>query len=252
MSSTTTSTWHAPHWRSRASLVAAAALAVVLVPAQPASAHHGWDGFDTGRLLYIAGEVSSEGRWGEPHSVFDVTLDRDLPPDTPDLTLPEDLQGPEDSIRVQAAPSYSDSRTSLEVIIAPPAWSGRWGLGRALDVQERFQAVGYINGSDDGLFRPVAFWYGEDQVPVNQVLGQTLPVRAPLSSTSAASATAAPAPPTALDPLEVPAPSTERDGAPATSQDGSGSLGVWAVLGISIVAAVIGSWLYLRRRPRQG
>ena len=252
MPSTTTPTRHAPRWRSRASLVAAAALAVVLVAAQPAAAHHGWDGFETGRLLYMAGEVSSDGRWGEPHSVFEVTLDRDLPADTPDLVIPEDLQGPDDSIRVQAAPSYSDSRTSLEVIIAPPAWSGRWGLGRALEVQERFQAVGYINRSDDGLFRPVAFWYGEDQVPVNQVLGQTLPVRAPLPNTPAAPATAAPAPLTTLDPLEMPAPSTERNSAPATSQDGSGSLGVWTVFGISVGATVIGSWLYLRRRPRQG
>jgi hypothetical protein len=54
-------------------------------------------------------------------------------------------------------------------------------LGRPLKVGERFQAVGYINRTDDNLFRPVVFWYGNDAAPVNQVLGNMLPVRAPLS-----------------------------------------------------------------------
>ncbi len=53
------------------------------------------------------------------------------------------------------------------------------GAGSAR-VGERFQAVGYINRSDEGLFRPVVFWYGDDATPVNQVLGNTLPERAPL------------------------------------------------------------------------
>jgi hypothetical protein len=90
------------------------------------------------------------------------------------------LQDPEDSVRVNAALSYKGPHKELEVIIAPPAWSGQWGLGRALKIGERFQAVGYINRTNDGLFRPVVFWYGDDNVPVNQVLGNTLPVRAPL------------------------------------------------------------------------
>lgn len=146
----------------------------------PAFAHHGWPGFDTDRLIYIAGTVSSEGVWGNPHSLFDITLDSSLPASTPTLVIPEELQHPEDSRRVNAAPSYKGSHKELEIIIAPPAWSGRWGLGRALKIGERFQAVGYINRTDDSLFRPVVFWYGSDAVPVNQVLGNTLPVRAPM------------------------------------------------------------------------
>jgi hypothetical protein len=58
--------------------------------------------------------------------------------------------------------------------------TGGRGLGRAPKIGERFQAVGYINRTDDSLFRPVVFWYGVEPVPVNQVLGDTLPVRAPL------------------------------------------------------------------------
>ncbi|NMK49176.1 DUF6152 family protein [Achromobacter sp. Bel] len=163
----------------RAAALAALPLAT-LVPALPAFAHHGWAGFDTDRLVYLAGAVSSDGVWGNPHSLFDVTLDSNLPARTPKLAIPKALQDPEDSTRVHAAPSYKGPHKALQIIIAPPAWSGRWGLGRALKVGERFQAVGYINRTDDGMFRPVVFWYGPDAVPVNQVLGNTLPVRAPL------------------------------------------------------------------------
>lgn len=146
----------------------------------PAFAHHGWAAFDTSRLVYVAGTVSSKGIWGNPHSLFDVTLDNNLPSQQPTLAIPEQLQDPEDSVRVNTAPAYKGPHPKLEVVIAPPDWSGRWGLGRALDIGERFQAVGYINRTDDGLFRPVVFWYGNDAVPVNQVLGNKLPVRAPL------------------------------------------------------------------------
>ncbi len=159
---------------------AIAALGLTLVTSQPTTAHHGWPGFQTERLIYIAGTVSSEGVWGNPHSQFKVTLDGDLPPRTPTLAIPEQLQDPEDSVRVNAAPSYRGPHRQLEIIIAPPAWSGRWGLGRALKIGERFKAVGYINRTDDGLFRPVVFWYGDADVRVNQVLGNSLPVRAPL------------------------------------------------------------------------
>ncbi|MGC5172745.1 hypothetical protein ACLQ2Q_19080 [Microbacterium sp. DT81.1] len=234
---------------------AAAAAAIVLVPASPAAAHHGWDGFDTDDLIYIEGTVSSDGNWGEPHSVFDVTLESDLPADTPELVIPEDLQDPEDSIRVNAALSYDGPQEGLEVIIAPPAWSGRWGLDRALEIGERFRGVGYINRTDDGLFRPVVFWYGDDDVPVNQVLGSTLPVRAPLreagSSTAPSVGGTAPTPSTtstAPDPLEVPAADTE---APS-GEGGVGSWVVWTVFGIVVAAGVVGGFVYLRRRAQQG
>ncbi|WP_262766352.1 DUF6152 family protein [Acinetobacter courvalinii] len=153
---------------------------LVLLPTTPAFAHHGWAAFETDNLVYIAGTVSSRGVWGNPHSIFDINLDRNLPAKTPTLAIPKELQDPQDSIRVNAAPSYKGPHQKLEIVIAPPAWSGRWGLGRALKVGERFQAVGYINRTDKRLFRPVVFWYGEKAVPVNQVLGNTLPVRAPL------------------------------------------------------------------------
>lgn len=166
--------------RRRMNFGAAALTAASFLPSLPAHAHHGWPGFDTDHLIYIAGEVSSEGVWGNPHSLFDITLDSNQPPRTPKMAIPKELQSPEDSLRVNAALSYKGPHKALEIVIAPPAWSGRWGLGRALKIGERFQAVGYINRTDNRLFRPVVFWYGNDAVPVNQVLGNTLPVRAPL------------------------------------------------------------------------
>lgn len=161
-------------------IAAVVALGAVLLRVPPAAAHHGWPGFHTDRLVYVAGTVSSDGTWGNPHSLFDITLDSNLPAHTPELAIPEELQDPEDSVRVKAALSYNGPHPELEIIIAPPAWSGSWGLGRPLKIGERFQAVGYINRTDDSLFRPVVFWYGDHNVPVNQVLGNTLPVRAPL------------------------------------------------------------------------
>lgn len=64
--------------RRRVTLGAVALAAASLLPAFPAFAHHGWPGFDTDHLMYVAGTVSSEGVWGNPHSLFDVTLDSNL------------------------------------------------------------------------------------------------------------------------------------------------------------------------------
>ena len=181
-----------------------------------------------------------------------MTLNEDLPSDTPELAIPEELQDPEDSARVNAALAYSASQDGLEVIIAPPAWSGGWGLDRPLEIGERFQGVGYINRTDDGLFRPVVFWYGDDEVPVNQVLGNTLPVRAPLPGGQDAPGETSPDPSTtstAQDPLETSASSDPQ----ATSATKVASpWGVWAVFGAVFVVAVIGAFVYVRRRSRQG
>lgn len=151
-----------------------------LASSTPVLAHHGWSGFYTERLEYISGSVSTEGVWGNPHSLFELALDSNLPAHTPVLTIPEELKDPADSSRVNAAVAYKGPNKVLKIIIAPPAWSGKWGLSRSLRVGERFQAVGYINKADNSQFRPVVFWYGEDAVPVNQVLGNSLPERAPL------------------------------------------------------------------------
>ncbi|WP_175548184.1 hypothetical protein [Saccharopolyspora flava] len=154
-------------------MIASVASATLLLTAAPAQAHHGWDDFDTDRLYYVAGTVSQVRR-GEPHSFFTVTVDRDLPAGSPKRELPEELQAPEDSGPFNVAPSYSGSHNGLEVVIAPPSYTGRWGLDQPLRDGERVELVGYINTSHDNEFRPVAFWY-EKSRPVNQALGSELP-----------------------------------------------------------------------------
>ena len=230
-------------------LIATAALVAVPTAAQ---AHHGWDGFETNNLIYISGTVSSEGEWGDPHSHFDITVDEELPASTPDLPIPEELSGPEDSVRVQAALAYDGPHDGLEVIIAPPWWSSNNGLDRSLDVGERFQGVGYINSTDDGLFRPVAFWYGDDNAPVNQVIGNTLPVRAPLPGEAETGEEPTEVPSTIEDPTEMDNPSEEVAADDAASENsGSDAWVVWAVFGGVVVVIVAGGVFYVRRRTRQ-
>ncbi|WP_063910188.1 DUF6152 family protein [Herbidospora yilanensis] len=222
--------------RARARLLrlatASLAFAMVLVvfPVRAAHAHHGWDDFDTDRLYYIAGTVS-EVRWGEPHSFFTVTLDNDLPGETPELALPEQLQAPEDSGPIKVAPSYRGSHEALEVVIAPPTYTGMWGLDRPLADGEQVELVGYINKSHDDEFRPVVFWF-ETGKPVNQVLGSELPAK----------------------PLPVPYPvSAAPDHAPAAAEDseGTSAIVVWIVLAAGLIVVVAGGAVYLRARSRR-
>ncbi|GIE36127.1 hypothetical protein Ait01nite_091720 [Actinoplanes italicus] len=225
--------------RTRVGRLAAASLAVavtlIVAPATPAQAHHGFDDFDTDRLYYISGTVS-EVRWGDPHSFFNLTLQSDRPADTPELALPEQLQAPEDSGPINDAPSYSGSHDELEVVIAPPAYTGRWGLDRPLADGERVEAVGYIGRSHDDEFRPVVFWYGNGQ-PVNQVLGSELPAR----------------------PLPVPYPDSDASTADRNqdataageNSDGTSPILVWGTAGIVLLLGVVGGTLYLRSRSRR-
>lgn len=219
-----------------ASLVSATML--IVFSAGAAQAHHGFDDFDTARPYYIAGTVS-EVRWGEPHSYFRVTIESDLPADTPELPLPEQLQAPEDSGPINGAPSYNGQHDELQVTIAPPSYTGRWGLDRPLVDGERVEAVGYIGRSHNDEFRPVVFWF-EDGRPVNQVLGSQLP----------ATPLAAPYPDSNAN-----APSAAQDPAAANSDDTDSAdtapTMTWAVLGGILVALAAGGAFYLRARSRR-
>ncbi|MER5336954.1 DUF6152 family protein [Micromonospora sp. NPDC002717] len=227
------------HARTRRGRLAAASIAaavmLIVFPANAAKAHHGFDDFDTDRLYYMAGTVS-EVRWGEPHSYFTVTLESDLPADTPELALPEQLQATEDSGPINDAPSYSGSHDVLEVVIAPPSFTGRWGLDRPLVDGERVEAVGYIGRSHDDEFRPVVFWF-EDGQPVNQVLGSQLPAR-PL--------------PVPYPESDAPAANPGRDAsAAAEDSEGTSAIVVWGTVGVVLVVVVVGGALYLRARSRR-
>jgi len=211
---------------------------LAVLPINAAQAHHGFSDFDTDRLHYISGTVS-QVRWGEPHSYFNVTLDTTLPSDTPELALPEQLQAPEDSGPINAAPSYNGSQQELEVIIAPPSYTGRWGLDRPLEDGERIEAVGYIGRSHNDEFRPVVFWY-EGGNPVNQVLGSQLPATplpVPYPETGATAGT----------------PATENSQDEPTADQASGSMPPTTVLVLAAAVLVVaaGGLVYLRARSRR-
>lgn len=216
-----------------AALVSATAL--VLFSAGAAQAHHGFDDYDTGRLYYIAGTVS-DVRWGEPHSNFTVTVEDGLPADTPERELPEGLQDAPDSDPINAAPSYNGTHDELAVTIAPPSFTGMWGLDRELEDGERIEAVGYVGKSHTDEFRPVVFWYEEGK-PVNQVLNEELPAT----------------------PLSVPYPEGDAPAADADQESPSASadsddtspIAVWATVGGVLVTVVAGGALYLRARSRR-
>ncbi len=226
-------TTHARPARTRVRAVVLAAVSLVsavlltAMIAGPAQAHHGFDDYDTGRLYYVSGTVS-DVRWGDPHSYFTLTLDSDLPERTPDLELPEQLQAPEDGGPVRAAPSYPGARKDLAVTIAPPSYTGMWGLDRPLRTGERVQAVGYVGRSHDEEFRPVVFWFGSGR-PVNQVLGSELPAR----------------------PLSLPYPEGDGSGGPSgtgASAPGTSPAVVWGATGAVVLLTVVGGVAYVRTR----
>lgn len=225
------------HLRLAAASLATATALLTLTPGA-AQAHHGFDDFDTDRLYYISGTVS-DVRWGEPHSYFTLTVDSDMPTDTPERDLPEQLQAPEDSGPIDAAPSYSGSHDALAVTIAPPSFTGMWGLDRPLEDGERVEAVGYVGESHDDEFRPVVFWYEEGN-PVNQVLGSELP------------ATPLPTPYPEGDATASSSSVEDQDAPTAAESDTSSPATVWAALGVALVAVVGGGAFYLRTRSRRG
>lgn len=216
-----------------ASLLSATTL--LAFSAGTAQAHHGFDDFDTDRLYYIAGTVS-QVRWGEPHSYFTVTVEEDLPADTPEHDLPDGLRDAADSDPINAAPSYDGSHDELAVTIAPPSFTSMWGLDRELNDGERVEAVGYIGKSHTDEFRPVVFWV-EDGQPVNQVLNEELP------------ATPLPAP----YPQDDQSSSDAGRDAPSASADSKDTspTAVWAALGAVTVAIITGGAFYLRVRSRR-
>ncbi len=137
----------------------------------------------------------------------------------------------------QRRPVLRRQQAALDVVIAPPTFTGPWGLERPLVDGERVEAVGYIGRSHTDEFRPAVFWF-DDGRPVNQVLGSELPAQPlepPYSATDRA----------ATD-TRADGPNSSPD---ATAADaGTSPTVVWARLAVMLLAAVGGSAAYLRAR----
>ena len=141
---------------------AVAAAFLVLVPAVRATAHHGWGSFDTRHAYYVTGTVRHV-RWGNPHSEVTLRIEKaDLPANWAARELPHGANQGDGQATMASARPYYHGKKELHLVLAGPSWMQRWGLNRALQVGERIEAVGYLNGAGDDL-RPVMFWLADGQ-----------------------------------------------------------------------------------------
>jgi hypothetical protein len=140
----------------------AAAAFLVLLPATPVTAHHGWGSFDTRHAYYVTGTLSHV-RWGNPHSEVTLRVERaNLPANWAARELPPGANRRDGQLTMASARPYDGGQNELHLVLAGPSWMQRWGLNRALQVGERIEAVGYLNSDGDDL-RPVMFWLADGQ-----------------------------------------------------------------------------------------
>ncbi|GAA2264389.1 hypothetical protein GCM10010415_30430 [Streptomyces atrovirens] len=131
-----------------------AALAVALVPAGPAAAHHGWEHYDTTAAYYVSGTVTGV-RWGNPHP--EVTLrveDKQVPDDWADREIPSDLEDIGGRQVMEATRDYSGSGDELTLFLAPIERLSAWGMEGEVEEGEKLEVVGYLDREHDDELRP--------------------------------------------------------------------------------------------------
>jgi hypothetical protein len=154
---------------SLAMLTGIAPLALTLLPAAPAFAHHGWSSFDTRHAYYASGTVTYV-RWGNPHSEVRLRIDKTaLPADWEKRPLPSDAERWNGQATMKSARPYGGERKELRLVLAGPEWMERWGMDRALKVGEKIEVVGYLNNAEGQELRPVIFWLADGK-PIWQQL----------------------------------------------------------------------------------
>ena len=141
----------------------ALAPAVGLVWATSADAHHGWGTFDTGKAYFVSGPLASV-HWGNPHSRAVLGVERAaLPDDWRSRPLPQGANERNGRLTMGSARPYEGPHRELHLVLAGPEWMARWGLNRPLQVGERIEAVGFLDGRGSHGFRPAIFWLSDGQ-----------------------------------------------------------------------------------------
>jgi hypothetical protein len=106
----------------------------------------------------------AEVRWGNPHSEVHLKVEATaLPTGWSDRELPQGADEENGQLTMASARPYVGQHEQLELVLAGPGWMERWGLDRPLEVGEKIEAVGYLNGSDGDELRPVMFWLASGQ-----------------------------------------------------------------------------------------
>ncbi|NKI97496.1 DUF6152 family protein [Rhizobacter sp. SG703] len=117
---------------------------------RPASAHHGWSGFDQERPLYLEGTVVGS-KWQNPHAELMIELPAGLklPSDLARRPLPAQtaaVDGPGLLARA-TLPRRSDRRWELE--LAPLTRLDAWKVAE-IRVGARVSAIGYASSGEQG------------------------------------------------------------------------------------------------------
>lgn len=129
--------------------------ALLLAGTGVASAHHGWNHFDTTRPLYVGGEVVSV-QWGNPHPEVRVRVDRDAPapPDLASMPIPPELEEIGGREVLRATRAYDGDQNELMLVLAPTSRLESWGMADEVRVGEQVSAVGYVGVDAAQEFRP--------------------------------------------------------------------------------------------------
>ncbi|GAA2218635.1 hypothetical protein GCM10010360_39420 [Streptomyces nogalater] len=209
-----------------------AALALALIPAAPASAHHGWEHYDTTAPSYAAGTVTGV-RWGNPHPEVTLRVEhtrvpdgwagREIPPDLEDI-------GGRDVMR--ATRSYSGPSDELTLILAPLERLSAWGMEGEVEEGDKLEVVGYPDRDHDDELRP-------EMIVLEN--GQTVRQRSvPLP--------AAPEPPSGTGGT---APAGEQSST-AHLSNAPANTTVWLLTGGGVLLLFLGGGYYVVRRAGRG
>jgi hypothetical protein len=149
---------------NRRQFVLSAPLALVVAPALPSFAHHGWSSFDETRPLYFTGKVKSM-KWQNPHAEVVITM-------TKDATLPADLAkriapkqtNPVDGAKVLSTTTLPKQRGDWQLELSPMTRIEAWKVAQP-KVGDTVAAVGYTFKNEEGAMTArVEYWIIGDQM----------------------------------------------------------------------------------------
>ncbi|MEV5886494.1 hypothetical protein AB0L74_27950 [Streptomyces sp. NPDC052020] len=215
-----------------------AGLALALVPAGPAIAHHGWEHCDTTAAYYASGTVTGV-RWGNPHPEVTLRVEEKRVPDGwADREIPSDLEDIGGRQVMEATRSYSGTSDELTLFLAPVERLSAWGMEGEVEEGEKLEVVGYLDREHDDEPRPELIVL-EDGQAVRQ-RSVPLPV---------APGTGAPEEGGAAAPEEQPGADDEAAARTAASgsEDSSDAI-VWLVTGGAVLLLFAGGGCYVARR----
>jgi len=121
--------------------------------AAPAHAHHGWGSFDTGRPIFLGGEVT-RSVWANPHVMIEITVPSGMqvPSDLATRAVPSQRAALDDQAILAATVAPTRRDATWEVELAPLFRMQAWGV-EPVKVGQQVMVVGYTFPEERG--RPI-------------------------------------------------------------------------------------------------